>query len=107
MVGNKRHLFTLQTRSSALDSHGEDILSYTTLAKAWGSLEAVSATEQLESQQIKATVTHKIMIRYGASYAGIAPQDRVILGTRTFDIVSVLDKDGRSHELELTVKERL
>lgn len=106
-LGSKRHLVTLQTRSSALDSFGDDGLTYTDLATAWGKIEAVSGSERLESQQIKAEVSHTITIRYAASYASIGPQDRIVYGSRTFDIVSVLDIDGRSREIEFTVKERL
>ena len=106
-LGSKRHLVTLQTRSSALDSHGEDVLTYTTLATAWAEIKAVSSSERLESQQIKAEISHTIAIRYAASYAGIGAEDRIVYGSRTFDIVAPVDPDGRSRELEFTVKERL
>ena len=107
MVGSKRHLFTLETRSEALDSYGEDVRTYATLGTAWGSMEAVGARERFESQQVKAEVSHRITIRHAAAYAGLRAEDRVTLGSRIFDIVTPQDKDGRSKDLEILALEHL
>jgi len=106
-VAAKRHRVVLQTRAAALDGYGDDIVTYTTLATPWGSLEAIGGAEQLERQQVRAEASHRIVIRYAPAYAGISPADRAMVGTRTFDIISVLDLTGRQQELELIVKERL
>ncbi len=106
MIGGKRHLFTLEQRTEALDDFGEAGLTYTELAKAWGSLEAVGARERFESQQVKAEVSHRIIIRYSALAATLSAADRMTLGSRTFDIVTPMDKDGRMRELEIVALER-
>lgn len=107
MVGEKRHLVTLETRSTALDAYGDATLTYAELARVWGELKAVSARERLEAQQVKADITHKLIVRQGAAYAALGADDRVTLGTRTFDIVGPpIDPDGRGREWQLTVLER-
>ena len=106
MIGGKRHLFTLEQRGEALDTFGQDSLSYTELATAWGSLEAVGARERFESQQVQAEVSHRITIRHSAQAAALTAADRVVLGSRVFDIVTPMDKDGRSRELEILALER-
>ena len=107
MSGSRRHLFTLETRSETLDDYGDAARTYTTLSKAWGKLEAVTSRERSESQQIKAEVSHRITLRYSADYASLTANDRITLGTRVFDIVTPMDKDGRSRELEILALEHL
>jgi SPP1 family predicted phage head-tail adaptor len=107
MLSNKRHLLTLETRTETPDSFGEAALSYTELATAWGSIESVNARERFEAQQVKADVSHRITLRYAASYAGLSPSDRITYGSRTFDLVSVMDRDGMSREIEILALERL
>ena len=107
MVGDKRHLLTFETRAEALDVYGEATLTYTTLATVWGKLEAVTARERFESQQNRSEVSHKITVRYGSSYAGLKAEDRITLGSRVFDIVQPIDREGRTRELEILALERL
>jgi len=106
MIGTKRHLLTLERRAEALDDFGEAALTYTELAKAWGSVEAVGSRERFDSQQVKAEISHRIKIRYSNLAATLTAADRITLGTRTFDIVTPIDKDGRLRELEITALER-
>jgi len=106
MIGTKRHLLTLERRSTALDTFGEGGLTYTELMTAWGSVEAVGARERFESQQVKAEVSHRIKIRYSNLANTLTAADRITLGARTFDIVTPMDKDGRMRELEILALER-
>jgi SPP1 family predicted phage head-tail adaptor len=46
----------------------------------------LNGREQSESQQMKATATHEVKLRY---YPGLTPQHRLIWGARIFNIVSV------------------
>jgi SPP1 family predicted phage head-tail adaptor len=106
MIGGKRHLLTLEQRAEALDEYGGETLTYSELATAWGSVEAVGARERFESQQIKAEVSHRITIRYSALAATLTAADRIVLGSRVFDIVTPMDKDGRLRDLEILALER-
>ena len=107
MAGRHRHLLTLETRTDAVDSLGDAATTYSTAATAWGSLEAVSARERLESQQVNADVSHRAIVRYTAAAQALTAKDRVTLGSRVFDLVAPpLDRDGRRRELELILLER-
>ncbi len=108
MLSNKRHLLTLETRTETPDTFGDAALSYTELAQAWASIESVSAKERFAAQQVKADVSHRIKIRFAASYATLTPADRIVYGTRIFDIITPpMDREGMSRELEILVLERL
>ena len=62
------------------------------------SIRQLNGREQAESQQMKATATHEVKMRY---YAGLTPQHRLKWGDRTFNIVSVdnIEEANVNHEL--------
>lgn len=62
------------------------------------SIRQLNGREQAESQQMKATATHAVKLRY---YAGLTPQHRLKWGDRTFNIVSVdnVEEANVNHEL--------
>lgn len=107
MAGRLRNKLTLESRTEAIDAYGDATLSYATLGYEWGSVEAVSAQEQLDSQQIQAAISHRIIIRSNTSSRSLAPDDRITFDSRTFDIVSLVDRDGRRKFLEIMALERL
>ena len=76
------------------------------LATAWGSVAAVSSLERFESQQVQAEISHRITIRADTAYAALSAKDRVVLGSRIFDIVTPMDKDGRGRQLQIMALER-
>lgn len=103
-AGKLRHRITLQAASTAKDGYGEDIQTFGTLATVWASIEPLRGRELLLAQQISAEITFRIRIRYNAS---LAAEDRVIFGSRTFEIIAVLNKDERDEQIELMAKEVL
>lgn len=72
---------------------------WTSAALPWRvSVRQLNGREQSESQQMKATSTHEVKGRY---YPGLTPQHRLLLGSRTFNIVSVnnVDEANVNHAL--------
>ena len=107
MSGRYRNRFELQTRTETLDAYGDATLSYTLLMYAWGSLNATSATERNAVIGTEAESSHRIVLPYSDAASALTAADRIVLGTRTFDVVSIVDPDGRRRTLELTVREFL
>jgi len=107
MPGKYRHRATLEQRTTSLDSYGEDSRSWTQLAKVWATLEAVTASERFESQQVQADVTHRITFRFAEAYlSGMGPEDRITIEGRTFEVISLVDRKGREREIEVIAVER-
>ncbi len=106
-AGSRRHKITLQTKSSALDAYGQPSLTYTKLTDAWGDLRSLNGSEILTAQQQGAEITHKVMLNWTPNVATFGPDDRVVYGNRVFDVLSVLDVEGRRRTIELMLKERL
>lgn len=72
---------------------------WTPAALPWRvSIRQLNGREQAEAQQMKATATHEVKGRY---YPGLTSQDRLVLGGRKFNIVSVdnVDEANVNHAL--------
>ena len=101
-AGRLRHPIEIQYDNGAQDSYGQWVPSWTKLVDWHGSIEPLSGNELWRAQQVQAEVTHRIRIRYRAS---ITPRNRIVFGTRNFDILAVLNHDEKNRELELLCKE--
>lgn len=97
-----RHRVHLQSKSATRNSYGEETLSWVTEASVWCSIEPLTGREYFQAQQVQSQVTHKIMLRY---YKGLRPDWRILFGTRTFNIVSVINVEERNIEMVLMATE--
>jgi SPP1 family predicted phage head-tail adaptor len=102
-AGNLRHRVELQRVAVALDSHGDSVETWSTLATVWASIEPLSGREFLQASSTTSDVTVRIKIRGGVA---LTPKDRVKYGDRLFDIRHVIDWGGRGVETQLMCTER-
>ena len=104
-IGALRHQLTIKAINTTEDSYGEVTEDPTTTeCTVWGSIEPLSGRELLLAQQIQATVTHRVRIRY---HSGLDPSMQIVFGTRTFDILSIINLEERNRELEIMCREVL
>jgi len=107
-AGKLRHLVTLQRLSGATDTTGNETETWVDYASVRAQIEpwidsARSGREEFTGNQRTAIVYTRFRIRY---FPGISPKDRVVFGSRTFDIQAVNNRDERNFEIELICKER-
>lgn len=101
-IGSLRHRVTLQEYAGSADSYGAITEEWVDVTTVWAEIEPLSGKEFFVAQQVNSQVDIKIRIRY---ISGVMPQMRVLYGTRTFSIVSVLDIEERHREIHLMCKE--
>lgn len=101
-AGKLRHRVTFQSVTQTSDSAGGYTESWATAATVWASIEPVSAYERFVGMQTETHTTHKVMCRYNSA---ITTAKRMSWDGRLFDVVSVLDIDGRHAALEIKVIE--
>lgn len=101
-AGRLRHRITLQTRSATLDAAGNRPAAWTDDATVWGAVEPLSGRELIAAQAAQSEVTHKLTLRWRA---GVTAAMRVAFGSRTFEILSLANRDERGAELTLMCKE--
>lgn len=103
-AGRLRHTAQIQTASEAADSYGEQDQTWTTSSTVHrASVEPIQGSEQLIVYQVTPEVTHVVTMRYGT---GVTVKDRLYInGSRTFEIVAILDTESETHEHKLACKE--
>lgn len=99
-AGKYRHSITI--RNAPLDASrnafGERVGDGATVCTAWAEKQDWSGSEVNEAGRETATVVTKWRLRYRS---GIAPKMQVVHGSDVYDILNVLDFDGRQRELLL------
>jgi len=101
-IGKLRHRIAIQqNQSTTEDSNGNPVAAWTLVARVWADVMPLSGREALLAQQVNATTTHKIKIRYLAS---VQQDMRVSYDGRYFDINAVLNdrETDRMQWLECT-----
>ena len=107
-AGKLRKLIIIQRQTGARDTTGAETDTWTTFAQAWAHIEpwigaARSGDELYRANQLIAIAHTRITLRY---LAGVSPKDRVLYGTRIFDILAINNRDERNAEMEFLAKER-
>lgn len=99
-VGQMRHRVEVQapTRGTA-NAHGERPITFATVATVYADVQEVSGSELTQSQTQREEVGYRVAIRY---YPGLDATYQLLWGTRTLNIQSVTNPDGRRRFHELT-----
>jgi len=91
----------IQTPTDSVNSIGEPELAWSTFATRWIAVLPLSGNEAINAMANEASVTHRVRMRYTP---GLKPKMRLISESRTFEILSVVER-GRREEHELMVAE--
>lgn len=100
-AGKLRHRVTIVRLSTtpARDANNQEIPAEGSRVDRWASVETIekstsnTGNEQWSANSVLATATHKVTLRGGTT---INELDQILWGSRTFEVVSVLDPDGRA-----------
>lgn len=103
-AGRLRNYVQLQSRTASVGSHGQVDQTWTTYAWVWADFVALRGAELVAASQLNATVTTKAVIRWRDD---VKAEHRIVFGSRTLEIISTLDPDGRSRTLELMIAESI
>ena len=102
--GRLRHLMWLKEPTHTSDGMGANTTTWGTVEVFWGSVEPLRGREWIASGLENSEVSGKIVRRYKS---GITPDMIVAFGSRTFQIVSVINVDERNIEQQLMVTEKV
>ena len=101
-AGKRRNLVKLQKAIVTTDEYGDGLTTYQTIATAWVSIKSLSGRELINAQQVSSEVTHEITAFFNQQ---ISPRDRVLFGSREFNIESKANPDQREKDMVLICKE--
>jgi SPP1 family predicted phage head-tail adaptor len=74
------------------------------VSKEWASIEPISGREYFNASGERAEVTHQVLIRAGVAYV---PRDRIVYGSRIFNVRSVMNLEERGRHMRLMVTEHV
>ena len=83
----------IQSSSRVLDAGGNASYTWATDANRWAMLEDQSGRELYRAQQVDPTISAVVTLR--EKYTGLAPANRIVIDSRTFNIKAVLNKSDR------------
>jgi SPP1 family predicted phage head-tail adaptor len=101
-IADLRHRVTFQSKTRSDDGGGGGFANWIDEFTVWAHVAPLSGFQKLKAEQLEATVTHTVTIRYrdGAS-AGM----HIKYGKRIFDAKSAIDDDERHRWLVLMCEE--
>ena len=97
VIGKLRHRLTIQSETKLADDGGGYTLGWADVVTVWGAIKPLSGGEQLRAMQLQDKVSHRIRIRHRS---GVTPKQRLLFGSRAFQIRAVLNPDERNRWLE-------
>jgi SPP1 family predicted phage head-tail adaptor len=103
-VGALRHRMMLERPARLADGGGGAVVTWTPVSELWASIKPASGTESVVADQVAGRVSHEIHVRYRAD---VSPAMRFSLGTRTFEIIAVMDVGERRRQLRCLCREEL
>lgn len=104
--GKLRHRVIIEKRTTpeTQGDLGEPTTTWVTHLAVYAQINPLQGREFYDAQRINPELTHNILIRYRE---GITPDMRISFGTRTFEIISIVNVEERNRELRLVCKESL
>ena len=104
-AGTLRLLATFKRQSETQDAAGQRVDTWTSLGTARVSVRPIAGKEYFNASGERAEVTHELHIRYDSDLSSLAPRDRAYIGSRIFDIQSVINLFERNREMKLMCTE--
>ena len=95
-AGRLKNRVQLQSFAETKSSSGFPTRTWSTVATVWAATEAVRGNEAESANELVATQTTNIILRYDSSLSTLNSTWRVKFGTRIFSIISVINPDDRS-----------
>ena len=102
-IGRLRHRVTIQTSEAVRDSYGGQTTEWVDEKTVWASIEPLRGEERFLAQQVTASTTTKIVMRYRP----LSTDQRIKHGETIYDIQSVIDPEKRHEMLEVMCTEGL
>jgi len=100
--GKLRHKVDIEQAQITRDKLGGEGKHWVVCATVWADIQPLRGTEALVAQQVKATLSHKVRLRYDLR---IIMGCRIKYGSRTFQINSIRDVDEKHEEMETICSE--
>lgn len=104
-AGRLRHRLTVERFTTTQNAFGEEEQTWATLATVWGGIEPLRGNERQRAMQVQSTEEVRIVLRWSSEIADLNAADRVVFGSKVYDISAVLSIDERNREFHVMARE--
>ena len=106
-AGDLRKRIQLQRRSSAQDSYGQQLTTWSTILTTWARIESVSGAQLERARSIYNQTSHQVTVRWRQTFSDIrvVGSYRITYAGRIFDVGASLNTDERNREVVLYCSE--
>lgn len=101
-VGKMRHRVTIQNRTETRDDIGGVTLTYATVETVWAHVAELTSGERYQAEQNNMHTTHRVTMRSNSNVKG---SSRLVVGSKTLEVVGVRAADNTSQFIEVTCEE--
>ena len=101
-IGRMNKRVEIQTKQTVRDAAGGAVHTWVTDDTVWANISPATGRELYAGEQVRAEVSHKVTMRY---YDGLTTANRLLFGSRVFDINFIKNVDERNRVFELLCKE--
>lgn len=94
---------TIEQAATSQNEVGESVLSWSTFATVWASVESLSARETERFAETVGFMTHRVKIRY---LSGLTAAMRIVYRNRTLEIGQIMERDRLWHQEIICTEKR-
>lgn len=102
-----RRIVVEEDKTTAASTTGGHVPDWATYCKRWAKIAPLGGSEDESGERIHGTRRLRMELAYDTDTAGITHKMRVVRGTRTFEILSVIDPDEAHREIHLITEEQV
>jgi len=108
-AGSLNRRVTVQSRSTAQDTAGQQSLTWTDIATVWAGVRSLTGRELARAQMVNTEVSHEVTIRFDAQWSDplVMAGRRLTYGARIFNVHAAMDEDEAHHTMTLLCSEGL
>ncbi len=95
-LDNYRHRVNIQQAVETIDSNGQTVITYDTIATVWASVIPIRSSEVFQLDQTKDVDSFEVKVRYRND---ITKRHRLLWKNRVLNIGSLIDDDNNKEEI--------
>jgi len=100
------HKITFQRPLSTVADFGHRVDTWTDIATVFADVRPMGSNERVAAMQMQSGGTHIVTVRYQSNLCSVTGKDRILFGSRTFNIVGLpRNIDERHRVLAMDVTE--
>lgn len=103
LASQLRHRVSIQSRTDVSDGEGGQEVSWSTDSTVYAAIYPTSASQVWEYRTVNVEATHVVKLR---GYVTISEENRILFGSRVFEVLTVENYQERDFTQVVTCKEK-